>query len=124
MSAKATVRHVDNVAIIDLSGRITLGEATGMLRDNIKNLLGSGHKNILLNLKDVTYMDSAGLGEMVGAYASVANAGGSIKLLHAQGRVKDLIAVTKLYTVFVAFDDEREALRSFSPQAAAGKLFL
>lgn len=124
MSAKATVRHAEGVAIIDLSGRITLGEATGMVRDNIKNLLSSGQKNILLNLKDVTYMDSAGLGELVGAYASVTNAGGAIKLLHTQGKVKDLLGVTKLYTVFATFDDEREALRSFGGHAAAGKLAL
>jgi anti-sigma B factor antagonist len=124
MSWKATVRHADGVAIIDLAGRITLGEATGKLRDEIKEQLKSGHQNILLNLRDVTYMDSAGLGELVGAYASVSNAGGSIKLLHTQGKVKDLLAVTKLYTVFVTFDDEKEALRSFGGGAAAGKLFV
>jgi anti-sigma B factor antagonist len=121
---KPNVRHVDNVAVVDLAGRITLGEATGTLRDAIKGLLSSGHKSILLNLKDVTYMDSAGLGELVGAYASVTNAGGNIKLLHTQGKVKDLLAVTKLYTVFVTFDDEHEAVQSFASEAAAGKRFL
>jgi len=117
MAVKAAVRNVGNVAVVDLGGRITLGEGSGTIRETIKNLAAAGQKNILLNLADVTYLDSAGLGELVGAYASVTHAGGQIKLLHAQGKVKDLLAVTKLYTVFVAFDDEATALQSF---AAAG----
>ena len=125
MSSKAAVRQEHNVAIVDLTGRITLGEATGMVRNTIKDLLNAGQKNILLNMKDVTYMDSAGLGELVGAYASVTNAGGTIKLAHPQGRVKDLLTITKLYTVFAAFDDERQAVSSFAGEATAGgKLFL
>ena len=114
MSVKANVRHVGNVAIVDLSGRITLGEGSGTVRSAIKELVMEGRKNILLNLAGVTYLDSAGLGELVGSYASVGNAGGQIKLLNTQGKVKDLLAVTKLYTVFVTFDNEAEALRSFS----------
>src|SRR5450755_1921755 len=113
MSLKATVRHVGDVAIVDLSGRITLGEGSGLVRSTIKGLVVASQKNILLNLKDVTYIDSAGLGEMVGPYASVTNGGGSIKLLHPQSKVHDLLQVTKLYTGFIAFDDENEALRSF-----------
>jgi len=113
MSVKATVRHAGNVAIVDLAGRITLGEGSGTVRNTIKELLGAGRTNILLNLAGVSYLDSAGLGELVGSYASVGNAGGQIKLLHTQGKVKDLLTVTKLYTVFVAFDDETEAVRSF-----------
>ena len=119
MSAKAEVRQVGNVSIVDLAGKITLGEGSGMVRGTIKELVGDGQKNILLNLAGVTYLDSAGLGELVGSYATVTNLGGRIKLLHPQGKVKDLLAVTKLYTVFVSFDDEAEALRSF-PSDAAG----
>jgi anti-sigma B factor antagonist len=120
MSIKATVRNAGNVAIVDLGGRITLGEGSGTIRSTIKNLLAEGRKNILLNLAEVTYLDSAGLGELVGSYASVGNAGGQIKLLNTQGKVKDLLAVTKLYTVFVTFDNETEALRSFSVAGGTG----
>lgn len=118
MSFKVNVRHSGNVAIIDLTGKITLGDGSGMVRSTIKDLVSGGARNILVNLRDVTYLDSAGLGELVGSYATVTNAGGQIKLLHAQGKVKDLLAVTKLYTVFVTFDDEGEAVRSFSAGAA------
>jgi|SRR5579872_3725116 len=118
MSSQAKTRQVGNVAIVDLGGKITLGEGSGMVRAAIKALVDAGHKNILLNLKDVTYLDSAGLGELVGSYATISNKGGQVKLLHAQGKVKDLLAVTKLYTVFVTFDDEAEALRSFAGDAA------
>lgn len=124
MSLKATARQAGDVSIVDLAGRITLGEGSGLVRSTIKELVNSGHKNILLNLKDVSYIDSAGLGEMVGAYASVTNAQGSIKLLHPQAKVHDLLQVTKLYTVFVAFDDEMEALRSFAAAAKANRLYL
>ncbi len=125
MSLKANVRRVGDVAIVDLAGRVTLGEGSGLVRNTIKDLIVSGQKNVLLNLKDVSYLDSAGLGEMVGAYASVTNAGGSIKLLHPQAKVHDLLQVTKLYTVFVAFDDEAEALRSYSTSTGAGgRLYL
>jgi anti-sigma B factor antagonist len=124
MSLKASVRKTGDVAIVDLAGRITLGEGSGLVRSTIKDLVTAGQKNILVNLKEVTYIDSAGLGELVGSYASVTNAGGAIKLLHPQNKVHDLLQVTKLYTVFVAFDDENEALRSFAGAAAANRLFL
>jgi len=124
MSLKAAVRRVGDVNIIDLAGRITLGEGSGLVRNSIKELVNSGQKNILVNLKEVTYIDSAGLGELVGAYATVTNRAGNIKLLHPQSRVHDLLQVTKLYTVFIAFDDEAEALRSFAAAASAGRLFL
>ncbi len=119
MSFKVSARHAGNVAIVDLSGKITLGEGCGMVRGTIKDLVTAGDRNILVNLKDVTYLDSAGLGELVGSYATITNQGGQIKLLHAQGKVKDLLAVTKLYTVFVTFDDEEEAVRSFAAGATA-----
>jgi anti-sigma B factor antagonist len=125
MSLKANVRRAGDVQIVDLAGRITLGEGSGLLRNTIKDLVGSGQRNILVNLKEVSYLDSAGLGELVGSYASVTNAGGNIKLLNPQAKVHDLLQITKLYTVFVAFDDEPEALRSFAAAASGGgKLFL
>lgn len=118
MSIKAEVRRVGAVSIVDLSGRITLGEGSGLVRNTIKELVSAGQKNILVNLKEVSYIDSAGLGELVGAYATVTNTAGIIKLLHPQSKVHDLLQVTKLYTVFVAFDDESEAVRSFAAAAA------
>jgi len=124
MSLKASVRKAGDVAIVDLAGRITLGEGSGLVRSTIKDLVTAGQKNILVNLKEVSYLDSAGLGELVGSYASVTNMGGSIKLLHPQAKVHDLLQVTKLFTVFVTFDDENEALRSFAGAAAGNRLFL
>jgi anti-sigma B factor antagonist len=119
MTPKATVRHSGDVAIVDLAGKITLGDGSGLVRNTIKDLLAAGHKNIVLNLKEVGYIDSAGLGEIVGAYATVANQGGEVKLLNTQGKVKDLLQVTKLYTVFAAFDDEAAAVRSYAAGAAS-----
>jgi anti-sigma B factor antagonist len=113
MSCKASVRHVGDVVVVDISGRLTLGDGSGMIRNTIKDLVTAGERRILLNLKDVSYMDSAGLGEMVGAYATVSNLGGHIKLLNTQGKIKDLLQVTKLYTVFASFDDEAKAVTSF-----------
>ena len=118
MSCKAAVRQTGDVAIVDLSGRITLGEGSGLVRKTIKDLLKEGRRSILLNLQNVTYMDSAGLGELVGSYASVTNAGGQIKLLNPQGKVTAVLAVTKLYTVFETFSDEAAAVRSFQAGAA------
>ena len=89
------------------------------MRSTIKDLVAAGRKDILINLKDVTYIDSAGLGELVGSYATATNLGGAVKLLHPQGKIYDLLQVTKLFTVFVTFDDEAEALRSFAAPASA-----
>jgi anti-sigma B factor antagonist len=122
MTLKASVRQTGDVAIVDLAGRITLVEGSGTVRNIIKDLLAAGRKNILLNLKDVAHIDSAGLGELVGGFASVGNAGGQIKLLHVHGRVRDLVQITRLYAVFPAFDDELTAVRSFCGGAAVGKL--
>jgi anti-sigma B factor antagonist len=119
MSIKAAVRQSGNVAIVDLSGRITLGEGSGLLRSTVKDLVTAGQTKILLNLKEVGYIDSAGLGEMVGSYASVTNQGGEIKLLNVQSKVDSLLQVTKLYTVFATYTDEGEAVRSFSKAAGA-----
>ncbi len=124
MSLQASVRRAGDVAIVDLAGRITLGEGSGLLRTTIKDLVNSGQKYILLNLKNVSYIDSAGLGELVGSYATVTHGNGSIKLLHPQAKIHDLLQVTKLYTVFMTFGDERDALRSFAAAASGGRLFL
>lgn len=118
MSAKVDIRHSGNVAIVDVSGKITLGEGTGLLHDAVRKLVAAGDKNILLNLKNATYIDSAGLGEFVGSYATVTNQGGQIKLLNVQSKIHDLLQITKLYTVFTAYDDEAEAVRSFAATAA------
>ncbi len=113
MAAKANIRQVGDVLIVDLSGRIALGDGSGAVRETVKDMLKEGQKNILLNLGDVTYIDSAGLGELVGAYATVSNQGGHIKLLNVQKKVNDLLQVTKLYTVFESFTSETAAVRSF-----------
>lgn len=117
MALTTKVRKNGNVAIIDLKGRITLGEDTGVLRDQLRKVLAQGDKNILLNMHDVTYVDSAGLGELVGAYTTATNQGGAVKLLHLQGKMKDLMQITKLHTIFPAFDNEQEALQSFGTAA-------
>lgn len=114
MSMKYTTRHVDGVTILDLSGRITLGEGSVTLRDATRELLGKGHKKILLNLGDVTYIDSSGIGELVSAYTAVRNQGGDLKLLSLTKKVHDLLQITKLYTVFDIKDDEASAVASFA----------
>lgn len=119
MALTAKAREAGNVAIVDLSGRITLGETTGILRDELRSLLAQGKKNIILNMKDVSYVDSAGLGELVGAYTTATNQGGAVKLLHLQGKMRDLLQITKLYTIFPTYDNEPEAVASFGAKASA-----
>ncbi len=114
MSIKVSTRQVDGVTILDLSGRITLGEGSVTLRDAIRELLAKGDKNILLNLGDVSYIDSSGIGELVSAFTSVKNAGGELKLLNLTKKVHDLLQITKLYTVFDVKDDETSAVGSFT----------
>ncbi len=114
MSMKASTRQVDGVTIVDLSGRITLGEGSVVLRDTVKDLLGKGQKKILLNLGDVSYIDSSGIGELVSAFTSVRNQGGELKLLHLTKKVHDLLQITKLYTVFDVKDDEAAAIGAFA----------
>ncbi len=113
MTMKASTRQVDGVTIIDLSGRITLGEGSVVLRDTIRNSIGQGVKKIILNLGDVTYIDSSGIGELVSAYTSVRNQGGELKLLNLTKKVHDLLQITKLYTVFDVKDDEASAIKAF-----------
>ena len=114
MSMKASTRQVDGITIVDLSGRITLGEGSVVLRDSIKDLLGKGQKKILLNLGDVSYIDSSGIGELVSAFTSVRNQGGELKLLNLTKKVHDLLQITKLYTVFDVKDDEAAAIGAFT----------
>jgi anti-sigma B factor antagonist len=114
VSMKASTRQVDGVTIVDLSGRITLGEGSVVLRDTVKDLLGKGQKKILLNLGDVSYIDSSGIGELVSAFTSVRNQGGELKLLHLTKKVHDLLQITKLYTVFDVKDDEAGAISAFA----------
>jgi anti-sigma B factor antagonist len=111
---KTSSRKVDGVTIVDLSGRITLGEGSVVLRDTVKDLSSKGDKKILLNLGDVTYIDSSGIGELVSAFTSVRNAGGDLKLLNLTKKVHDLLQITKLYTVFDISDDEASAIASFN----------
>ncbi len=113
MTMKASTRQVDGVTIVDLSGRITLGEGSVVLRDTIRDNVGQGHKKILLNLGDVTYIDSSGIGELVSAFTTVRNQGGELKLLNLTKKVHDLLQITKLYTVFDIKDDEASAIRAF-----------
>lgn len=114
MSMKVSNRQVDGVTILDLSGRITLGEGSVQLRDAVRDLLSKGSKNILLNLGDVNYIDSSGIGELVSAYTTARNQGGELKLLNLTKKVHDLLQITKLYTVFDVKDDEASAIKSFS----------
>ena len=113
MSMKFTTRQVDGVTILDLAGRITLGEGSVTLRDAVKDTVAKGAKKILLNLKDVDYIDSSGLGELVAGYTTVKNQGGELKLLHLTDKVHDLLQITKLYTVFDIHDNEAHAVSSF-----------
>jgi anti-sigma B factor antagonist len=113
MSLKFTTRQVDGVTILDLSGRITLGEGSVTLRDAVRHTLSQGSKNILLNLADVDYIDSSGLGELVSAFTTVKNQGGELKLLSLTAKVHDLLQITKLYTVFDIKDDEASAIAAF-----------
>lgn len=119
MSMKATTRQVDHITIIDMSGRITLGEGCTQLRELVREQLAKGQKNLLLNLADITYIDSSGIGELVSAFTTVSNQGGQLKLLNLTKKVHDLLQITKLYTVFDVHDDEARAIGSFDKPASA-----
>lgn len=114
MSVKLNTRVVGDVTVVDAAGRITLGEGASALRDLIRDLISSGNKKILLNLGEVSFIDSSGIGEMVSGFTTVSNHGGQLKLLNLTKRVQDLLQITKLYTVFDVFNDETTAIRSFS----------
>ena len=116
MSLKTSTRQVDGVTILDMSGRITLGEGSVILRDVIRDMVAQGNKKLLLNLGDVTYIDSSGIGELVSAFTAVRKEGGELKLLNLTKKVHDLLQITKLYTVFDVREDEATAIASFAPQ--------
>jgi anti-sigma B factor antagonist len=107
-------RAVGDVVVLDLKGKITLGEGDELLKDKVNSLVNQGHRKIVLNLADVPYIDSAGLGEIVRTYTTVSRQGGSLKLLNLTKRITDLLSITKLLTVFETFESESEAVRSFS----------
>ena len=108
-----TTREVSHITIVDITGRITLGDETGQLRDTVRQLLDQGKKKIILNLAQVDYIDSSGVGELVSSFTTVRNAGGELKLLSLTKKVHDVVQVTKLYTVFDIKDDEFTAIKSF-----------
>ena len=110
-------RSVGDVMVLDVKGKVTLGEGDEMLKDKVNSLVNQGHKKIILNLAGVPYIDSAGLGEVVRTYTTVSRQGGSLKLLSLTKRITDLLSITKLLTVFETFDSENEAVRSFSASA-------
>ncbi|HUB81703.1 MAG TPA: STAS domain-containing protein [Bryobacteraceae bacterium] len=114
MSLKITVRETADATILDLSGRVTLGEGLGDLRDSIREALSGNRKHIVLNLADVSYIDSSGLGQLIGSYASVTERGGQMKLVNLQKKVSDLMQITKLLTVFETYNSESAALASFA----------
>ena len=113
MSVNLNTRQVGDVSVVDVAGRITLGEGSSALRDTLRGLVSSGQKKILLNLGEVSYIDSSGIGELVSGFTTVTNSGGELKLLNLAKRVKDLLQITKLYTVFDVHEDEAAAVRSF-----------
>jgi anti-sigma B factor antagonist len=108
-----TTREVSHVTVVDINGRITLGEETGQLRDTVRNLIAAGKKKIVLNLANVDFIDSSGVGELVSSFTAVRNAGGDLKLFSLSKKVQDVLNVTKLYTIFDIKDDEFTAVKSF-----------
>jgi anti-sigma B factor antagonist len=112
-SLQGTCREVADVAVVDFSGKITLGEGSSVLRNTVRDLLDRGHRKILLNLADVDYIDSSGIGELVSAYTAVRNVSGEMKLLQLTRRVHDILQITRLFTVFDVQSDEDAAVRSF-----------
>lgn len=113
MGIKTSTRLVDGVVIIDTIGELRLGEGTDVVRHVVHELLGQGYKSILLNLRDVRHIDSAGVGELMSCYTSVRNQGGALKLMNLSKNVHNLLQITKLYTIFEVEDDEHTAVASF-----------
>ena len=114
MSLKISARKVEGVTVLDLSGRLVLGEESAALRDTLKDLPSKGQKKILLNLADLSYIDSSGLGALVSGYTTLAAQQGQLKLLNLTKKIHDLLQITKLLTVFEVFNDEKTAIKSFS----------
>lgn len=107
-------REVGDVLILDLSGKLTIGEGDELLKDKINSLIQQGRRKLVLNLEGVPYVDSAGLGEIVRTYTTVSRQGGKLKLVHLTKRIEDLLSITKLLTVFETYDSEQEAVQSFA----------
>jgi anti-sigma B factor antagonist len=114
LSFKAAALESGDITLVDISGQITLGEGSAKLRELLRDLLAKGNSRIVLNLGDVSYIDSAGIGELVSGFNSVLNRGGELKLLHLTKKVHDVLLITKLYTVFDIHSDENTAVRSFN----------
>ena len=114
MTARLTTRQVGDVSIVDVAGRVTVGGGSNALRETVCELTSAGKNKILVNLCELSYIDSSGIGELVSGFTTVTNNGGQLKLLNLTKRVKDLLQITKLYTVFDVHDDEAAAVRSFS----------
>ena len=110
---KIDVRTVKDIQILDCSGKITLGEGTMTIRNTVRDILKNGGKKIILNLGDVGYIDSSGIGELVSSYTTVTNNGRQFKLLNLTKKIQELLAITKLLTVFQVFDNEKDALAGF-----------
>ncbi len=121
MSITTNTRQVGGVTIVDITGRIVLGEESASVRDVVSDLLNNGHKQILLNLAAVEYIDSMGLGSLVGAFATAKKQGGELKLCNLPDKVADLMQMTKLYTVFDILNDEAAGVQSFGASASAAK---
>jgi len=120
MKMTTSTRQAGGVTIVDINGRIVLGEESAALRDLVCDLLSKGHKNILFNLAEVNYIDSSGLGNLVGCFTSVRKQQGELKLLNLTNKIQDLLQITRLYTVFDISSDEAAAVRSFDQSTAAG----
>src|SRR3954469_5502883 len=118
MSLSINIRQVGGVSIVDVVGRITLGDGASTLRDTLRSMPRDGRKKILLNLADATAIDSSGLGVLVAGFASITNRDGELKLVNLSLKIRDLLLITKLFTVFEVFDDEAVAVRSFAGDAA------
>jgi anti-sigma B factor antagonist len=119
MNMTTKIRQVGGVTIVDISGRIVLGEESAALRDLVGDLLSNEHRQILFNLAEVSYIDSAGLGSLVSAFTSVRKQKGELKLLNLTNKVQDVMQITKLYTVFDIMNDETEGVKSFGQSTAA-----
>jgi anti-sigma B factor antagonist len=119
MDMTTSTRQVGGVTIVDINGRIVLGEECAALRELVCDLLSKGHKKILFNLGDVNYIDSSGLGQLVSAFTSARKQDAELKLLNLTNKVRDLMQITRLYTVFEVMDDEAVAIKSFEQSAAA-----
>ena len=114
MTIKISTRMVEGVVILDLFGQLKLGEGTSRVRDTVQQLLGEGYKKLLLNMENVLHIDSSGIGELMGCYASVKNQGGELKLLNLHKNVRNLLEVTRLYSIFDSHEDLAAAVRSYT----------